>query len=456
MQQAEEIEQFLNAEGTSKSGKATNRDLYAWIKRETRGLYGQCFQLAFEMARKAERAFQHELGRPDLGYVQPGYLSGKEGFLAGEKLLLDIKRMEAAYLDLNQREYELTKHVSLLQLDPMALLQLRATGRCIVSLPEELFDMDGPGHYFRRIRSVAVSIPCVTGPHASIGCTLTLLKSTLRRTANLTVDGYARTEANDLRFEDRFSSLRSVVTSSALNDAGLFESQLRDERFLPFELFGVVSEWQLQLPANPSCDEPTQFDYATISDVILHMSYTAREGGEVLRKGAMRNLGTVIAGARAPGSVRLFSVRHEFPNEWARFEAADGPQRELKLKLHARHFPYWSQGRSNRLEKIEVLAGTSEELKVGYKGMKGMAPGGEAPLHVQLRGDVALGGRIVRAPLTDVGLRQEDERLADKPTGVLELTLGPKPVPKSVARRDMGRRRADLRPRTRKRRFLSR
>ena len=62
---------------------------------------------------------------------------------------------------MNQREYELTKHVSLLQVNPQALLQLRITGRCTVFLAEELFDMDGPGHYFRRIKNVAVSIPCV-------------------------------------------------------------------------------------------------------------------------------------------------------------------------------------------------------------------------------------------------------------------------------------------------------
>src|SRR6185369_443953 len=126
-------------------------------KREVKGLYGQCFQFAFDTAKKAERALQHELGNPELAYLQYGYLSGKEGLLAGEKLYLDIKRMEMAYHDLNQREYELTKHVSLLQVDPLALMQLRTTGRCTFSLPEELFDMDCPSHYFRRIKTAALS-----------------------------------------------------------------------------------------------------------------------------------------------------------------------------------------------------------------------------------------------------------------------------------------------------------
>jgi hypothetical protein len=44
-------------------------------------------------------------------------------------VLYDVKRMEMAYHDLNVREYELTKHVSLLQVAPLALLQLRAAGR---------------------------------------------------------------------------------------------------------------------------------------------------------------------------------------------------------------------------------------------------------------------------------------------------------------------------------------
>src|SRR5262249_55785524 len=153
---------------------------YAFIKREVKGLYAQAFQFAFDIARKAERALQHELGQKDLTFIQFGYLAGKEGLLAGEKLYFDVKRMEMAYTDLNQREYELTKHVSLLQIDPMVLVKLRATGRCQFTIPEACFDMDAPGHYFRRIKSVAVSIPSVTGPYTSVNCTLTILKSSIR------------------------------------------------------------------------------------------------------------------------------------------------------------------------------------------------------------------------------------------------------------------------------------
>lgn len=355
---AQEIERFLNDEGTEKKGKKTNRALYAWMKREVKGLYSQCFQFAFDTARKAERALQHELGNAELSYLQFGYLAGKEGLLAGEKLYLDVKRMEMAYHELNQREYELTRHVSLLQVDPLALIQLRTTGHCTVRLPEALFDMDGPGHYFRRIKTVAVSIPCVTGPYAGVNCTLTLLKSSIRKAQILRDGVYAREDAEDDRFNDYFGSMQSIVTSSAQNDSGLFETNLRDERYLPFENSGVISEWQLELPANPSKKDPALFDYNTISDVILHLRYTAREGGGLLRQGAIARGKEMITEASAVGSVRLFSVRYEFPTEWARFQSqqpAAGQRFELSLDLRPEHYPFWATGRLNSVARVDIL-----------------------------------------------------------------------------------------------------
>lgn len=284
--------------------------------------------------------------------------------LAREKLYFDIKRMEMAYLDLNQREYELTKHVSLLQVNPLALLQLRTTGSCTVTLPEALFDMDGPGHYFRRIKTVAVSIPCVTGPYASVNCTLTLLKSSIRKTQILSDDGYARANAEDDRFNDYFGSLQSIVTSSAQNDSGLSETNLRDERYLPFENSGAVSEWHLELPANPSKEDPCQFDYNTISDVILHMRYTAREGGGLLRKEAMKHVMSAIDAAAAAGSVRLFSVRHEFPTEWAKFQRQSpgtNQRFELALNLRKEHYPFWSQDRLKSVLRVDLLARSNKD-----------------------------------------------------------------------------------------------
>ncbi len=336
---AEDIENFLT---DAKTGKTTNQAFYVWLRREVRGLYTQCFQFAFDVAKKAERALQHELGDPNLSFLQFGYLSGKQSLLAGEKLYLDIKRMELAYHELNQREYELTRHVSWRQLDPIALLTLRATGSCTITVPEELFAMDYPSHYFRRLRGVAVSMPCTVGPHASVNCTLTLQKSTIR-TSPAVGDGYARVGEDSSRFSDYFGGVQSIVTSSGSNDSGLFESSLRDERYLPFEGAGAVGEWRVELPT-----PVRQFDYDTISDLILHLRYTAREGGVPLRDAAVGHLQERIAAANSVGSVRLLSLRHEFPTEWARFTAAElngaANVAPITITLRAEHYPFWSTG----------------------------------------------------------------------------------------------------------------
>jgi len=231
--------------------------------------------------------------------------------------MLDLKTMEMAYHDMNQREYELTKHVSLLQADPLAVVQLRATGSCSFTLPEELFDLDGPGHYFRRIKSVAVTLPCVAGPYTSVNCSLSLQSSTIRTSTNVGA-GYARQGSDDSRFNDYYGTLQSVVTSSAQSDSGLFETNLKDERYLPFENAGIAdSQWQLTLPA-----EVRQFDFDTITDVILYVRYTAREGGDVLKAVAVKNLQNLINKAQTVGSVQLFSIRHQFTTEWSKFQSA--------------------------------------------------------------------------------------------------------------------------------------
>ena len=57
----------------------------------------------------------------------------------------------------------------------------------------------------------------------------------------------------------------------------MFELNFKDERYLPFEGAGVISKWRLELPT------VKQFDYNTISDVVLHVKYIASEGGEQLK-----------------------------------------------------------------------------------------------------------------------------------------------------------------------------
>lgn len=346
---AKEIEEYL----TDERKKRTNREFYSWMRREVRGLYTRCYEFAHETARKAERALQYELGATSLRFIEPTYAGGLEGLVAGEKLYLSLKRMEMAYQELNRREYELTKNVSLLQLNPGELMRLRLTGKCSVSLPEELFDIDGAGQYFRRIKTVSLSIPCVAGPYVGISCKLTHVKSVIRTSPLLKSGKYPRQANADERFVDIYGNVQSIVTSGASNDSGMFETNLRDERYLPFEGTGAVSTWELELP------RIRQFDYSTISDVVMHVRYTAREGGAQLRNHANDRFVLSHAGA---GFVRLFSLRHEFATEWARFKAEGAAtQGRLAVAVKSLHFPFWLKDRLEGYgKKVELFAGVSQ------------------------------------------------------------------------------------------------
>jgi hypothetical protein len=352
----QEVDEFMR-------DKFTNQDLYSWMVGQVSSMYFRTYQLAHDLAKRAERTYRFELGLTDSNFVEFGYWDSlKKGLLCGERLCLDLKRMDASFLDKNRREFEITRHVSVLQLDPRALLQLKELGQCEIELPESLFDVDFPGHYLRRIKSVSLTIPCVAGPYSSVPCTVTLLKHSLRHNGSVSRK-YARDmENDDPRFTDSFGAIQSIVTSGAQNDSGLFETNLRDERYLPFEGAGVISTWQLKMPF-----EFRQFDYDTISDVILHIRYTARDGGTELKDAATTHLGEQIDAAEAAGMMRLFSVRHEFPSAWAKFIATkiddiDVKTAELGLDLRPEHYPFWSKGRLKSVLKAEVIARVSDAV----------------------------------------------------------------------------------------------
>ena len=115
--------------------KFTTKELYDWMLSQLSSTYFQAYQLAYDPAKRASRAYAFELATPDPGFIQFGYWDSLyKGLAAGDKLLLDLRRLQAEHLHRHTRELELIKHVSLLQLDPAALVRLRKTGTCFINL----------------------------------------------------------------------------------------------------------------------------------------------------------------------------------------------------------------------------------------------------------------------------------------------------------------------------------
>lgn len=356
--------------------KYTNEELYQWQIGQTSSVFFQSYKLVYDLAKRAERCLRFELGLLDSSFITFGYWDSlKKGLLSGEKLQYDLRRMEVAYLDQNRREFELTKHVSIGLLDPLALVKLRETGRCFFRLPEEFFDLDYPGHYFRRIKSVSLTLPCVAGPYTTVSCTLRLLKNGIRVSTANGDNGYPRNTddaglpAEDTRFVENNVPVRAIATSTAQNDSGVFELSFRDERYLPFEGAGAISEWSLELltdlpsnnpdPAHPDFGSPLrQFEYSTIGDAVVHIKYTAREDAGAFKNGAIAHLRDYFSEVGTTRSWLALDLRRDFGTAWSRFLNPVNPANGnvFELEMSTALFPQRDATKTLKINTIVLLA----------------------------------------------------------------------------------------------------
>jgi hypothetical protein len=353
---AQDIEDLLR-------DKYTNERLYTWLSGQLARTYFSTYQLALDMARQAERAFRYELAQPGARFIEPRYWDSlHKGLLAGEQLALDLKRMDAAYLNGNLREQEMTCRVSLLRLDPVALVKLRATGACEFRLPEMKWDADAPGMYLRRLKSVAVSLPCVAGPYSTLHARLTLLSSCVRHRPDVPTTNpganYPRKPPgeDDSRFTEDYGLAESIMTSGPVEASGLWEVNLHDERRLPFEGRGAISRWRLELPG-----EFQPIDYQHIADVVMDVRYSARYGGDRLRDAATEALKTAAATASEIPQALLVGLRDEYPTEWARLTATDDRERTQEFRISRDRFPYLFRNfKDLTIHAVDVYAGTNQ------------------------------------------------------------------------------------------------
>lgn len=338
--------------------KFTNKKLYEWMISQLSALYFQGYQLAYGHARKCELSFRNELGLKDSNYVQFGHWETLyKGLLAGERLYHDLKRMQAAYQDRYTREFELTKQISMFIVDPLALIKLKQSGLCFIDLPEALFDMDYPGHYMRRIKSVSLTIPCVSGPYINICATLTLMGSSVRQTKESLSGRWKRNPVTDPRFIDLKGGTEAIGTSTGQNDSGLFELNFHDERYLPFEMAGAISSWKLELSSL------AQIDYQTISDIILQIGYTSRsaegDSKEHARAELQAELNALALADKRSGRAIMFSLRHRFPSEWSIFVSKPDPitgNHIQKLAITADLFPFYLSDKNIKIQGVHLFA----------------------------------------------------------------------------------------------------
>jgi Tc toxin complex TcA C-terminal TcB-binding domain len=121
---------------------------------------------------------------------------------------------------------------------------------------------------------------------------------------------------------------QQIAISTAVEDSGMFELNFNDDRYLPFEGTGVVSNWLLEMP---KATNPIDFD--TITDVIIHLRYSCKVDNGSFKQAVMG-----LDAFRNYQGVRLFTVAQEFSAQWFAFRS-NPANKTLELTLPPNTFP---------------------------------------------------------------------------------------------------------------------
>ena len=260
------------------SKRFTKAQLYQWLNSQFAALYRQAYDTTLSLCLAAEHCWQYEIGDYHTRFIQPGaWNTTYRGLGAGEQLKLSLLNMQAGYLSRSARELEIRKTISLRHLKNHTAtstinkpwLDMHAElkkGQCEFELPHELFENDykGQKHYMRRIKTISVSLPTVVGPYENIRATLTQISSKVFMSAD-----------DPGRVMEGRRANQQIALSTGVDDNGLFTLNFNDDRYLPFEYTGAISQWQLTFP-NPEAQRNV---LESLTDIIVHISYTARVGG---------------------------------------------------------------------------------------------------------------------------------------------------------------------------------
>ncbi|MEM6828974.1 MAG: neuraminidase-like domain-containing protein, partial [Bacteroidota bacterium] len=322
--------------------KFSNKALYQWMAGKLSSMYYDSYKMAHDMAKQAEKAFQFETGtkETEVSYIGGAYWnSQKKGLLAGTSLSFDLSRMEKAYMEQDVRTMEVTKNISLLELDPMAFMELKAKGVCEFRLTEALFDYDFPGHFKRQVKNISLAFNVGEGKY--VNATLTQLNNKVILEPDIKAVKYLLdakgTQPVSIRNDWKANQqvALSYVDQYSENN-GIFELRYWDDRYLPFEGTGAVSLWRLELNGKQGFN----YNTADLLDVTIKLRYTANQGGTAFAN--------AVKGSLKPyQTTSFFDIGYNFADQWNQFQVGDSD--ELELTFTRDMFPSMAGGKLNGL-----------------------------------------------------------------------------------------------------------
>lgn len=276
------------------SEKFTNNDLYIWLEKELGKVFRQYVKTLLEVAQMAEKAYHFEIEgdstKPSEFMAGDYWETFYKGLLAPERILLDLRRMEKAYLENDVHEMKITRPIRLSELEENAglyecesaytnpLTQLKGRNQegnlssqgndqnssdstfCEFQLTKKFFEKEFNNHFFQRIRNVQIVVETSDLTKDFLNAELTLTSSKI----------WVGTSYNEDWSSDTFASSMSNA------DVGMYSLEVPDEKRFLFEGRGAVSTWRLEIRGLPKDYETEKYP---INDVIVYLTYTSRKDG---------------------------------------------------------------------------------------------------------------------------------------------------------------------------------
>lgn len=196
------------------SEKFTNSELYIWLEKELGKVFRQYVNLLIDVAKMAERAYHFEID--GLMTYTPEFITNNywesfyKGLLAPEKILLDLRRMEKAYLENDKLKIAITEPIL---------------------IEEDLSKCISNGGYSIEITNLSSRLLGETG-------NLRILNLRVQVICDNTPPLYTRLFSKISMTNGNIWSA-SVATGLAFLDADKFNFSYQSDQYLPFEGISV-------------------------------------------------------------------------------------------------------------------------------------------------------------------------------------------------------------------------
>jgi hypothetical protein len=249
------------------SEKFTNKQLYKHLEEDLGKTFKHYVNLLLEVAKMAEKAYHFEID----GEIKqiPEYMCGNywenmyKGLLAPEKILLDLRRMEKAYLEKDEHELKITRPILLISdlsnvqnyEGPLSLTINSKTDSVLdfnIVIASNFFGADFNDVSNRRIKDVKLQV-VIKDDSDNYNC--------LNAEVSLTSEKIF---------------LNSWATSMAMSEMGKYDFDFFDEKYSPFEGCSLDkdTQWNIRLSGLGCIENKSNVK------VVLFVSYVARKGND--------------------------------------------------------------------------------------------------------------------------------------------------------------------------------